>query len=409
VAKPFDISKQEVWQAWEQVRANQGAAGVDGVEVAGFEDRLRDNLYKVWNRMASGSYFPPPVRSVDIAKPDGGVRTLGVPTVADRVAQTVAAKRLEAAAEPLFHDDSFGFRPGRSAHDALRACRERCWRRRWVVDVDIASFFDEVDWDLLIRAVEALAVPSWVVLYVRRWLAVEAVAADGTVAARSRGTPQGGPVSPVLANLFLHWAMDAWLEREHPTVLWERYADDAILHCATLGQARRVLDGLGRRMAQVGLRLHPDKTRIVYCGTGPAPHGAQNRSFTFLGFDFRRREARRKDGTGMTTFSPAVSKTALKRMSQTMRSWRLARRTDLGLAELARWVNPIVRGWMAYYGAYRRSALYPLLKQLNAMLAKWVRRKHRRYRRWDRLTRRWRQATTARPDYFAHWRWVTAF
>jgi RNA-directed DNA polymerase len=405
--KPFDISKIEVWAAWEQVRANRGAAGMDGVELAEFENRLRDNLYRVWNRMASGSYFPEPVRSVDIPKPGGGVRTLGVPTIADRVAQTVAAKRLEIVCEPLFCDDSYGFRPGRSAHDAVARCRDRCWQRRWVVDVDIASFFDEVDWDLLIRAVEALDVPSWVVLYVRRWLAADAVGPDGTVRARLRGTPQGGPVSPVLANLFLHWAVDAWLKREHPTVSWERYADDIVLHCVSKGQAEQVLDALARRMDEVGLRLHPEKTRIVYCGTDCAPAWDGARKFTFLGFDFRRRSAMRKDGKRTMTFAPAVSNTARKRMSQIMRSWRIARRTDLNFADLANWVNPVVRGWMNYYGAFRRSELYPLLMQLNAMLAKWVRRKYRRFQRWDRLVRRWQQVVAERPNYFVHWRWIT--
>jgi RNA-directed DNA polymerase len=406
--KPFDISKIEVWAAWEQVRSNKGAAGVDAVELSAFEDRLRDNLYQVWNRMASGSYFPAPVRSVDIPKPGGGVRMLGVPTIADRVAQTVAAKRLEAACEPLFCEDSFGFRPGRSARDAVARCRDRCWQRRWVVDVDIASFFDEVDWGLLIRAVEALGLPAWVVLYASRWLAADAVDADGTVRSRSRGTPQGGPVSPVLANLFLHWAADAWLEREHPTVLWERYADDIVLHCVSLHQAEQVLDALTRRMHEVGLRLHPDKTRIVYCGTDPALAWDGARKFTFLGFDFRRRGAKRKDnGTRTTTFAPAVSNTARKRMSQIMRSWRIARRTDLSFADLAKWINPVVRGWMNYYGAFRRSELYPLLMQLNAMLAKWVRRKYRRFRRWDRLIRRWKQVVAEQPNYLVHWRWVT--
>lgn len=285
--KPFDVSKIEVWAAWEQVRANRGTAGIDAVELEEFEDRLQDNLYRVWNRMASGSYFPPPVRSVEIPKPDGGVRTLGVPTVADRVAQTVAAKRLEAACEPLFHADSFGFRPGRNAHQAAERCRDRCWQRQWAVDLDIRRFFDGVDWALLLRAVEPLEVPSWVGLNVRRWLAVDAVAADGMVSTRNRGTPQGGPVSPVLANLFLHWALDVWIGREHPTVTFERYADDAFVHCVSLRQAEQVQAAIEARLGEVGLELHPEKTSIVYCGSDRAEHWKGPRLFTFLGFDFR--------------------------------------------------------------------------------------------------------------------------
>lgn len=407
--KPFDVSKSEVWMAWEQVLSNKGAAGVDGVELDEFADRLQDNLYRVWNRMASGSYHPAPVRQVEIPKPDGGVRVLGVPTVADRVAQTVAAKRLEAVCEPTFAEDSFGFRPGRSAHDAVRVCRDRCWQRHWVVDLDIARFFDSVDWALLLKAVEALDVPAWVGLYVRRWLAVDAVSADGSVLGRDTGTPQGGPVSPVLANLFLHHAFDTWIGREFPTVRFERYADDVIVHCASLRQAEEVLAAIEARMAEVGLVLHPEKTRIVYCGMDRADHWKGPRAFTFLGFEFRRRGNRTRDGKMRTTFSPAVSKAAKLRLNRVMRSWVLHRHVSATFAEIAEWVNPVVRGWMQYYGAFRRSELYPILRQLNRRLLKWVRHKYKRFRTWKRLRRRWDEVTGQWPDYFAHWRWTTSF
>jgi group II intron reverse transcriptase/maturase len=334
---------------------------------------------------------------------------LGIPTVADRVAQTVAARRLEAAAEPRFSADSFGFRPGRSAHDAVRACRDRCWQRHWVVDLDIARFFDSVDWALLMRAVESLDLPAWVGLYVSRWLAVDAVASDGSRVGRDRGTPQGGPVSPVLANLFLHYAFDAWIGREFPTVRFERYADDIVVHCASLRQAREVLTAIEARMGEVGLVLHPEKTKIVYCGTDLAGEWKGSRSFTFLGFDFRRRAARRKDGRWRTVFSPAVSKAARQRMSRVMRSWVLHRQMWATFADLAAWVNPAVRGWMQYYGAFRRSELYPILRQLNRRLLKWVRCKYKRFRPWKRLRRRWDEITAQWPDYFAHWRWTTSF
>ena len=273
-----------------------------------------------------------------------------------------------------------------------------------MVDLDIRRFFDCVDWGLLMRAVEALELPDWVVLYVRRWLAVEAIGADGAVQVRERGTPQGGPV---LANLFLHWAFDAWIAREYSGVVWERYADDVIVHCISRAQAERMLEAIEARMAEVGLGLHPEKTRIVYCGTDRAEGWEGPRKFTFLGFDFRRRLGRTRDGRVLTVFSPAVGKAARKRMSRVMRSWGIAGRTDVSFAGLAEWVNPVVRGWMNYYGAFRRSELYPLLLQLNAMIAKWVRRKYRRFRRWDRLQRRWRQVVAERPDYFAHWRWIS--
>ena len=262
--KPFDISKWEVWEAYRQVKANKGAPGVDGCSIEDFESDLKNNLYRVWNRMSSGSYFPPPVKAVEIPKPHGGgVRVLGVPTVADRIAQTVVARRLEAKVEPIFHPDSFGYRPGRSALDAVAACRERCWRRDWIIDLDVQKFFDSVPWDLVIKAVEANTDLPWVVLYVRRWLAAPLQLPDGILAERDRGTPQGSAISPVLANLFLHYAFDAWMAREYPDVAFERYADDAVVHCESQQQAQEVLAAIANRMAQVGLRLHPDKTKVV--------------------------------------------------------------------------------------------------------------------------------------------------
>jgi RNA-directed DNA polymerase len=263
--KPFDISQWEVWEAYRQVKANKGAPGVDGCSIEDFEADLKNNLYRVWNRMSSGSYFPPPVKAVEIPKPHGGgTRVLGVPTVADRVAQTVVARRLEARVEPIFHPDSYGYRPGRSALDAVAACRKRCWRKDWVIDLDVQKFFDSVPWDLVVKAVAANTDQPWVVLYVRRWLAAPLQLPDGTLAERDRGTPQGSAVSPVLANLFLHYAFDVWMAREYPDVPFERYADDGVVHCDSQRQAREVLAAIANRMERVGLRLHPDKTKVVY-------------------------------------------------------------------------------------------------------------------------------------------------
>jgi group II intron reverse transcriptase/maturase len=266
--KPFQLSKQEVWDAWLKVKGNKGAPGIDGVSLADFEKDLKGNLYRIWNRMSSGTYFPPPVMAVEIPKPHGGgTRVLGVPCVADRIAQTVAAARLEKAVEPVFHRDSYGYRPGRGALDAVAACRKRCWKYDWVIDFDIRKFFDSVRWDLIVKAVEAHTghETRWIVLYVRRWLAAPMQLPDGSVHERDRGTPQGSAISPVLANLFMHYALDKWLEREFPAVAFERYADDGVIHCASEYQARQVLAALHERMAGVGLQLHPDKTRIVYC------------------------------------------------------------------------------------------------------------------------------------------------
>jgi group II intron reverse transcriptase/maturase len=263
-AKPFDISKWAVWKAWEKVKANKGAPGVDGVAIEEFERDLKGNLYKIWNRMSSGSYFPPPVRAVEIPKPHGrGTRVLGVPTVVDRVAQTVVAQMLEERAERLFHPDSFGYRPGRSALDAVTACRQRCWKTDWVIDLDIQKFFDSVPWSLVVKAVEAVCDLPWVKLYVTRWLQAPLVTADGTVRARDRGTPQGSAVSPVLANLFLHFAFDTWLVRTFPTVAFERYVDDAVIHCVNEAEAHAVLAALGERMNQVGAAPGQDQDRVL--------------------------------------------------------------------------------------------------------------------------------------------------
>jgi RNA-directed DNA polymerase len=223
--KSFAISKQEVWDAYLKVRASKGAPGADGCSVEDFETDLKGNLHKIWNRMTSGSYFPPPVPH------GGGTRILGVPTVADRIAQTVAAARLGKSVEPKFHQDSYGYRPRRSALDAVGKCRERCWSYDWVVDLDIQKFFDSVPWDLIVKAVEASTDQPWVILYVKRWLAAPLQMPDGSLAHRDRGTPQGSAVSPVLANLFPHYAFDTWMARRFPAVPFERYVDDAVGHC----------------------------------------------------------------------------------------------------------------------------------------------------------------------------------
>ncbi|WP_225850298.1 group II intron reverse transcriptase/maturase [Streptomyces sp. HPF1205] len=406
--KPFDISKQEVWDAWLKVKGNQGGPGVDGQSIEEFEKDLRGNLYKVWNRMSSGTYFPPPVKAVEIPKAHGaaGVRVLGVPTVADRVAQTVVAAHLERRVEPVFHPDSYGYRPNRSALDAVEVCRRRCWEYNWVIDLDIRKFFDSVRWDLVVKAVEAHTDARWVVLYVKRWLAAPLHLPDGTLQARDRGTPQGSSVSPVLANLFMHYAFDTWLTREFPAVAFERYADDAVIHCVTEGQARRVLAALHERMAQVGLELHADKTKVVYCKDSNRRGDFTQVAFTFLGFTFRPRKARRKDGVQFTGFQPAVSKEALKKMGATVRSWRLHLRVSSSEADLARWINPIVRGWMAYYGSFYRQGLAPLLHRINTYLLRWIMNKYKRLRSWKKAVRAMRDAIARQPRYFAHWTWV---
>jgi RNA-directed DNA polymerase len=407
-SKPFKIPKQLVWEAYRRVKANKGAAGVDEQSLGEFESGLRNNLYKIWNRMSSGTYFPPPVMAVEIPKASGGTRILGVPTVADRVAQTVAALALGARTESIFHEDSYGYRPRRGALDAVAKCRQRCWEKDWVIDLDVQKFFDSVPWDLMVKAVGANITTGqkWVLLYVKRWLAAPLQLPDGTLAERDRGTPQGSAVSPVLANLFMHYAFDLFLAREFPAVQFERYADDAVVHCSSEREARAALAALTSRMEEVGLRLHPAKTKIVYCKDDRRRGSYEHTSFTFLGYMFRPRGARRANGKMFVGFQPAVSPEALKKMSQQVRRWRIHTRTRHDLGELAALINPVVAGWMNYYGRFYRSKLYPLLQRINTYLMRWAGKKYRRLRPYKRFEAWWSGLLDREPRLFAHWTWV---
>ena len=404
--KPFDIPKRLVWEAYRQVAANRGAPGVDEQTVGEFEASLKDNLYKIWNRMSSGSYFPPPVKAVEIPKAHGGgTRLLGVPTVADRVAQTVVANACSERAEPRFHPDSYGYRPAKAALDAVGVCRQRCWKYDWVIDLDVQKFFDTVRWDLVLKALEAVTTTPWVVLYVKRWLAAPLQLPGGSLQQRTEGTPQGSAVSPVLANLFMHYAFDIWMARRFPGCPFERYADDAVVHCVSRAQAEQVLAAIAERMNEVGLKLHPDKTRLVYCKDGNRWASHEHTSFTFLGFCFRARKARNKDGRRFVSFQPAISPDARKAKGAQLREMRIPRRTDLTLGDLARWLNPIVVGWLNYYGRFYRTELRPLLQRINAYLRRWAGKKYRKLRPLNRFARWWARITEHVPRLFTHWAW----
>ena len=405
-AKSFDISKWVVWEAYRKVKANRGAAGVDEESIAEFEGDLKGNLYKLWNRMSSGTYFPPPVLAVQIPKAGGnGVRTLGVPTVSDRIAQTVVRLYLEPVVEPIFHPDSYGYRPGRSALDAVEACRRRCWSKDWVIDLDIRAFFDSLDHELILKAVAAHTRQRWILLYLRRWLQAPLQRQDGTLVQRDRGTAQGSAISPLLANLFLHYALDRWLAAQFPAVSFERYADDAVVHCVSKAQAETVLGAIADRMAQVGLELHPDKTRIVYCKDGTRRGWHEHERFNFLGFTFRPRLAKSKHGNFFVSFLPAVSDDAQKTIGREIRRWRINRRSDKTITDLARFINPIVQGWINYYGRFYKSGLYPLLRRINEYLLRWATRKYKRLRGHLLRAVRWLRSVARRePALFAHWR-----
>jgi len=404
-AKPYNIPKQLVWEAYQRVKANRGAAGVDGESLAAFEKDLKDNLYKVWNRMSSGSYIPPPVRLVEIPKDNGGKRPLGIPTVGDRVAQTVVKMVLEPLVEPKFHEDSYGYRPGKSALDAVGTARKRCWETDWVIDLDIKAFFDSMPHDLVERAVAHHTDLSWVRMYIARWLRAPVQRPDGTLEERTKGTPQGGVISPLLANLFLHYAFDLWMQRSFPRIRFERYADDAIVHCRSERQACEVLEAIRGRFAQCGLELHPTKTRIVYCKDDDRPGKFEHIKFDFLGYTFQPRWAKNRWGKFFTSFLPAISTKAARAIRQTIRAWRMAStRNNQRLEDLAMLTNPVVRGWLNYYGRFYRSKCVQVLRHLNVALAAWARRKYKRFRRRERASMHWLGRIARRdPKLFVLW------
>jgi RNA-directed DNA polymerase len=402
--KPYEISKQVVLEAFQRVKANKGAAGIDNESLEAFEANLKNNLYKIWNRMSSGSYFPPPVKAVEIPKKNGGKRILGVPTVADRVAQMVVKIYFEPQVEPHFHPDSYGYRPGKSATDALAVTRQRCWRYDWVLEFDIKGLFDNIDHELLMKAVQKHTDNPWVILYIQRWLKAPFLMPDGTVKERTKGTPQGGVVSPVLANLFLHYAFDMWMARNHPDMPFARYADDGVAHCRSMEDTEKLLNGLKERFAECRLELHPDKTRIVYCKDDDRRGDHPEIKFDFLGYTFRPRRSKNKHEKYFINFTPAVSNKAKKAMRQTIHDWRMHLKPDKTLEDLSHMFNPVIRGWVNYYGRFYKSELYSVLRHMNRALVRWVRHKYKKYARHQRRAEYWLGKIARRePKLFSHW------
>lgn len=402
--KPFEIAKTEVWQAYLDVKSHGGAAGIDDQSLEEFERNLKQNLYRIWNRMSSGTYFPPPVKTVPIPKKNGGTRDLGIPTVGDRIAQTVVKRFLEPILEPVFDTDSYGYRPGRSAHDAIAITRKRCWRDDWVVEFDIQGLFDNINHDLLMKALRHHCQCRWVLLYVERWLTAPRQDPDGTLHPRNQGTPQGGVVSPILANLFLHYAFDAWVRREMPRVPFCRYADDGLLHCRSRRQAEYVMKQLTQRFRECGLVINPNKSRIVYCQDRNRRETQEVISFDFLGFTFRPRRCVDQDGNIHPNFLPAISQSALKEINRKIRSWHLQLQNDKTLEDLARMVNPMLRGWLNYYGRFYPSALRQIWRNVNRYLVRWVRRKFKHFSNHKQRARRYLdQLARLNPRLFVPW------
>ena len=400
--KEYAISQEEVMLAWMRVRAKGGVGGVDGESIKSFEEKLSGNLYKLWNRMSSGSYHPKAVQRVEIPKGDGKLRPLGIPTIYDRVAQEVVRARLEPTMEKIFHRDSYGFRPAKSAPEAVRSCRERCWEYDWVLDVDIQKFFDTIDHELMMKAVKHHTTEKWMVLYIERWLKAPIQHRDGRREESQRGTPQGGVISPLLANLYLHYAFDTWMGRSFPEVKFERYADDIVIHCESKEQSEQIERELAARLQECSLTLHPEKTKVVYCKDGTRKGTYPTKKFTFLGYTFQPRKARnqytKKD---FLRFLPAVSTSAGKKFRTSLKAYRIFEMMHLDLHELAAQLNPRIRGWYGYFSHFHRSALSRMNDWLDGAITRWLRRKYATT--WGKACSLLEHIARHEPKRFAHW------
>jgi RNA-directed DNA polymerase len=406
-AKSYNISKNVVLEAFKRVKANKGAPGVDGETIEDFERNLNDNLYKIWNRMSSGSYLPPPVKTEEIPKADGKIRKLGIPTVADRIAQMVVKIYLEPLVEPCFSQNSYGYRPGKSGLDAVEVARTRCWKYDWVVDLDIKGFFDNIDHELMMRAVKKHTQEPWILLYVERWLQAPIQETDGTISPkRTLGTPQGGVISPLLANLFLHYAFDVWMEENFSQNPFERYADDIIVHCNTEEEAINLKEKIKERLSKCKLELHPEKTKIVYCKDSNRKGGSQHEKFDFLGYTFRPRSSRNRYGKLFTNFSPAISDKAKKKIKDEVKVKIKKVKPNETLTEVAKIINPAALGWINYYGKFCASELWTTMVYIEEIMLKWAKKKYKKLQSWKERIKWWSKIKERQPDLFRHWQWM---
>lgn len=403
-AKPFEISKRTVYEAYKRVKSNKGAAGVDGVTIDKFEKDLGNNLYRIWNRMSSGSYFPQPVRVVEIPKSNGKNRRLGIPTIGDRVAQMVVKMRLEPGMEKHFHQSSYGYRPGKSALDAVGKARERCWKYDWVIDMDIKGFFDTIDHELMLKAVQKHTNCKWELMYITRWLKTPAQEQNGEVKERDKGTPQGGVISPLLANLYLHYGFDKWMERNHSEIEFERYADDIVVHCRTEAESNKLKVEIEERLRECELELSQEKTKIVYCKDDRRRGRYENEAFDFLGYTFRPRFVKTKRGQRFIGFNPGVSNKGKKALKERIRSLKLNRKTRIQLDTIAELINPIIRGWVNYYCRFNKTEGLKVLGYVNIVLVNWGKRKFKSFRGSRRRVYRWLGEIAVRDKtLFIHW------
>jgi len=413
--KSQPITTEMVGEAYRKVKSNNGAAGVDGKDMSYMSANKLGELYKLWNRMASGSYYPKAVRAVEIPKADGSMRTLGIPTISDRIAQQVAKSVIEPIMEQVFHIDSYGYRPNRSAHEALLKCQQRSREYRWVIDMDIKGFFDNINHDLMMRVLRHYIEEPWIIMYVERWLKVSIIDEEGIITERTKGTPQGGVISPILANMFLHVVFDAWMEKHYAntkygTIRWERYADDIIVHCKNETEARYIKNRIRERFAECMLELHPKKTKIVYCKQSNRRGGYKENKFDFLGFTFKPGSIYGKDESGKghlwLGYVTSISRKASKRLVSQIMKWKIHRATGAELVDIANQKAKVIRGWINYYGKFRLYCMRPVFRALNLRLVRWVMNKYKTYRRRKAQARQFLcQICNSFPTLFEHWKY----
>lgn len=396
-----------IWAAYKHVKSNKGSAGIDDLSWEEFESDRSKHLYKLWNRMASGSYFPPPVKEVEIPKKDGKMRKLGIPTIADRIGQQVVKSYLEPRFESLFSDNSYGYRPNKNAHQALQEVQQNCWKNDWVIDLDIKGFFDNIDHAKLMLAVGKHVSEKWACMYIERWLNMPIQKKSGElVEKQGRGTPQGGVISSLQANIFLHYAFDKWLERLNPNVKFVRYADDAIIHCKSKRQADFILQKLQARMGKCGLELHPEKTKQVYCRDYRRQEKHPNVKFDFLGFSFQPRTSKSpQTGKLFLGYGCAISSSSCKKIGEKIAELIDDSKTCKSVVGIAKKLNPAIRGWVNYYGKFRMWELHKVFRMLHSRLVRWARRRYKRYktsicRAYNWLKRMKKQF----PYLFYHWK-----
>ena len=405
MTKSLPISKRMVYNSYLKVAEKEGSAGIDKQSIEMFNENLKDNLYKIWNRMTSGSYFPPPVRTVFIPKKQGGERPLGIPTVSDRIAQGVVKDYLEPSLENIFHSSSFGYRPGRSAHDAIKQCQDNCIKQAWVIDVDIKGFFDNISHEILLGLLQKHTTEKWVLLYAERWLKAGVQQKDGGIITRIKGTPQGGVISPLFANLYLHHGFDKWMDEENPQNPFERYADDIVIHCNSKGEAEQLLEKLKERMQQYELELHPEKTKIVYCKNYLRNDTHDKNSFTFLSYSFEPRTIKDRFGrkNRLVVFNAAISQEAKASLREKQREALPTMWSNQTLEWFAQRLNPKIRGWINYYAKFNKHLAYEVFYYLNKLIVKWVKNKYKlRGKAW--LYDKYKSLQSANPDLFYHWR-----